>query len=230
MSQHYYVYILIDPSDMMPFYVGKGTKQRWKKHFKETKETTENMLKWCKIQSIRNKNLEPLIEFDFRTNNEMEAYDYEALLIKIYGRKHIDINGILTNRCSDNRPPNQKGRPKSDNQKYKMSQSRKRFFLEHPEAIENLRNKSKNKTKEFRENSRQRLLDRPMNDGIPENNPRALDWIFIDPTGKKYKVKGRREHFCIEHNLSLSTFVKTEKTGIQPTSGKNVGWILSKAS
>lgn len=57
----YFVYSLVDPETNLPFYIGKGTGDRPKHHLYETKENTSNYLKWCKIQSIRSKGLEPLI-------------------------------------------------------------------------------------------------------------------------------------------------------------------------
>jgi hypothetical protein len=101
----YYVYTYTAPEQTHPFYIGKGCGNRKERHLKETKENTGNYLKWCKIQSILTAGNIPIINIVFETDNETEAYEYEAKLIKKYGRKHIDENGILTNRCLDNRPP-----------------------------------------------------------------------------------------------------------------------------
>lgn len=104
----YYVYIYFDPRNNQPFYVGKGKDYRYLKHLKETKENTENYKKWSYIQGLRNKGLEPLIKKIQENISELNAYDIETNLIKKYGRKDIDKNGILTNICIDNRPPNTK--------------------------------------------------------------------------------------------------------------------------
>ena len=101
----YYVYIYQDPNDSRPFYVGKGSNDRMYAHLKETKENTSNYLKWCKIQSIKNRGEEPIISVVYETTDEESAYNFEATLISKYGRKGLDENGILTNRCNDNRPP-----------------------------------------------------------------------------------------------------------------------------
>ena len=100
----YYIYSYRDPQKQLPFYIGKGSGNRKLRHLKETKETTENYLKWCKIQSILNRGEEPLIEIMFETNSEQEAYDKEAELIAKYGRIDFEENGCLTNRCLDARP------------------------------------------------------------------------------------------------------------------------------
>jgi hypothetical protein len=99
------VYILFDPRSNKPFYVGKGKGNRAKSHLKETKETTINIRKYNKIQSILKENLEPEIVY-YKTNlSESDAYEIESMLIKQYGRKDYDKKGILLNICEDNRPP-----------------------------------------------------------------------------------------------------------------------------
>lgn len=102
----YYVYILIDPRTKIPFYVGKGQKTRSVSHFKETKETTINLRKFNKIQSILELGLQPIVEYCVTDiKDEETAYDIETALIKKYGRKGYDENGILLNICESNRPP-----------------------------------------------------------------------------------------------------------------------------
>ena len=100
----YYVYVYCDPATGEPFYVGKGTGNRYTKHLTETKESTENYLKWCKFESLRNRGVDPIVEFVFRSDDEGAAYAEEARLIQHYGRRAFG-EGPLTNLCIDNRPP-----------------------------------------------------------------------------------------------------------------------------
>ena len=102
---NYYVYMLIDPRTNEPFYVGKGKRNRAKSHLKETIETTINIRKYNKIQSILKNGLEPKIVYHAIELTEVDAYNVEAELIKQYGRKEYDTHGILLNICEDNRPP-----------------------------------------------------------------------------------------------------------------------------
>ena len=102
---NYYVYMLIDPRTNKPFYVGKGKGNRAKFHLKETLETTINIRKYNKIQSILKNGLEPKIMYHAIELTEVDAYNTEASLIKQYGRKGYDTHGILLNICEDNRPP-----------------------------------------------------------------------------------------------------------------------------
>lgn len=110
----YYVYQLVDPRTNTPFYIGKGTGNRAKSHLKDTPDT-RNVYKENKIAAIRHAGLEPVIEYVAENIiDEQLAYTIESTLIKQYGRKGYDEVGILTNICSDNRPPNHKGKTYED--------------------------------------------------------------------------------------------------------------------
>lgn len=105
----YYVYGLIDPRTSLPFYVGKGEGNRWRVHLQETINTTENRKKFAFIQGLRNKGLEPkMIKYCERLEEE-RAYNLEEELIKLYGRRDIDVGGVLTNICESSRPPSHRG-------------------------------------------------------------------------------------------------------------------------
>lgn len=101
----YYVYQYVDPQTNLPFYIGKGTKNRMYIHLKETYETTENKLKYAYIQGLKNKGIVPIIEKISDNMSEADAYTMETSLIARYGRIGIEPEGILTNRCEDSRPP-----------------------------------------------------------------------------------------------------------------------------
>lgn len=108
MENKFYVYRLTDPRTNLPFYIGKGCDYRCYKHLTETAENTENYKKYCYIQGLRNKGYEPIVEKIKEHMSESDAYDLETELIQQYGRIDIDLNGILTNICLDNRPPRTK--------------------------------------------------------------------------------------------------------------------------
>lgn len=100
----YYVYIYKDPITNDPFYVGKGKGDRYKAHLYETKENYKNKRKYNKIKSLKEQNLQPIIDFHSYYDNEDDAYDAEETLIKKYGRIDFDENGILTNIAINSKP------------------------------------------------------------------------------------------------------------------------------
>lgn len=130
----FYVYEYVDPRTNLPFYIGKGKGNRYLKHLNETYENTENKKKYAHITGLRNKGLEPIIN-KIKTNlSETDAYDLETELIKKYGRRDLDPDGILTNICEDNRPPRLVGKhnpcfgkKKTDEQLVKLREARKKL-------------------------------------------------------------------------------------------------------
>ena len=71
-ERRFYVYTVIGPITWLLFYVGKGIGRRKFKHLKETKENTENYMKYHHIKGLRNKGFEPWVitYTDNLTNNE----------------------------------------------------------------------------------------------------------------------------------------------------------------
>lgn len=113
LSKEYYVYIYYDVRpghEGAPFYVGKGTKLRYKRHLFETYRTTENKKKYAIINAIQKQGLTPNIKIYANNLTEQQAYEIEEQLITQYGRRDIDADGVLTNICESKRPPNNKGK------------------------------------------------------------------------------------------------------------------------
>jgi hypothetical protein len=94
MSNHYYVYHLIDPRTNLPFYVGKGKDNRAWSHLTET-FCKSNPDKSYQIIEIRKDNYELIVTILQSNLGEQEAFDLEEFEIRKYGRR-ID-GGILTN-------------------------------------------------------------------------------------------------------------------------------------
>lgn len=103
----YYVYELKDPKSNIVFYVGKGKGKRASYHTTRNKKGfyTENRYKDNVIRQILLTGLDPIIEYVFYSPNEEEAYTFEEALIKKYGRRLFEDNGILTNICESSNPP-----------------------------------------------------------------------------------------------------------------------------
>lgn len=93
----FYVYALIDLRTNLPFYIGKGNRNRYSRHFNETKETTSNIQKFNKIQYLKSIGYEVPVVKLYENLDEETAYYIEEFFIWKYGRKNLDENGILTN-------------------------------------------------------------------------------------------------------------------------------------
>jgi hypothetical protein len=87
----HYVYMLLDPRDGRPFYVGKGIDGRCLDHFEEKSEGQ----KVAKINEIKAAGLEPHVEIiRHGLGSDQEAFAVEAAVIDVLGIS------LLTNRQS----------------------------------------------------------------------------------------------------------------------------------
>ena len=96
-------------------YVGKGTKNRYLYHLKNT-DRVDNIIFKNKINYIKSINMKPYIVLINYTEVENYAYDNETeLILKIGSFLIEDIkNGHLLNICLYNRPPSLKGKTYKD--------------------------------------------------------------------------------------------------------------------
>lgn len=120
----FYVYVYSDPTTNTPFYVGKGKGDRAYKHLRETKENTENYLKYCKIKSLLNRGILPKIDIVFESDDEQLCLDKELELIIEYGRK-VD-GGLLTNMVTTHSDflQHQARKPRDDQYRQNMSEAK----------------------------------------------------------------------------------------------------------
>ena len=94
----YYVYVLIDPRNDQPFYVGKGKGDRVLQHYYEWDlNRTSNRHKTRKIKKLQKLGYEPQYEIVFESSDEQTVLDEEKRLIQKWGRYKLDEGGILTN-------------------------------------------------------------------------------------------------------------------------------------
>ena len=84
----YYVYALIDPFDKKIFYVGKASgNNRAFNHLKKSKQESK---KSKRIEDIRARKLEPIIEIlRYGLASEQQAFDVEAAVIDTIGLENL---------------------------------------------------------------------------------------------------------------------------------------------
>ena len=105
----FYLYIYLDPRktgkfnydkykfNYEPFYVGKGKGDRIYQHLNE--KGSNNKLKFNKIQKIKRKGLEPIIQKLYEDGFEKDVFEKEIELIKLIGRYDLGLGPLcnLTN-------------------------------------------------------------------------------------------------------------------------------------
>lgn len=110
MKNKYYVYILINPIDNTPFYVGKGKGARYKHHEKEIDKHFEYFslrnnqpekllsLKLKVLYDLREMNHSPKVDL-IENLSELDSYLLEQCFIAWFGRR-LCGNGVLANVLS----------------------------------------------------------------------------------------------------------------------------------
>jgi hypothetical protein len=94
----YYVYVLIDPRNNQPFYVGKGKDKRVEAHYYNWEsDRMVNPYKARKINKLKELGYEPKYKIVFENSNVNLVYEEEKRLIAKWGRYRYDKGGILTN-------------------------------------------------------------------------------------------------------------------------------------
>ena len=220
----FYVYELIDPRVNLPFYVGKGKDDRVYFHLSEkTRAKSDNERKFNKIQKIRKEGYEPEVKIVEYFENENDAYFYEEVLIKKYGRIRYDEGGILTNICESSRPPNLKGRtyqeiygdkwedqiekrrnlqlsvggygPKKHTEETKKKISEKVAGKNNPSYGVPC---SEERKRKISEKAKERFI-------AGFKSPSAKTWRIVSPENKEYIITGALKEFCKSQNISYAT-------------------------
>jgi len=143
MIKEFYIYLYLDPTKpgkytynelnfsllYEPFYVGKGSGYRLKKHLCESNRNKKG-LKNNKINKILNNNLEPIIIKLFENLDENTAFELEIKLIEIIGRRDLK-QGPLCNLT--NGGEGESGHILSEEHKERIRQSLLKLNLSPPQ-------------------------------------------------------------------------------------------------
>lgn len=88
---HFFTYMLIDPRNSLPFYVGKGQRRRIEHHFREARTTTKNTPKLQKIRKIESLGLSVIVRKVEDNVSDADAQDFEKLIIAEARAKGIQL-------------------------------------------------------------------------------------------------------------------------------------------
>jgi hypothetical protein len=84
-ASRFFVYVFCDPRTMAPIYIGKGTGKRISDHLRRYQ--TEDTMFYRKLRKMASQGIKPYIYKVVEGVNEETAYEWEAWLIKHFGRK-----------------------------------------------------------------------------------------------------------------------------------------------
>lgn len=263
LEKKYYVYEYIDPNTNKPFYIGKGKGDRFLHHIKRLRDT-DNPHKTNKIKKLLHEGTPPIINIIQSGLTESEAFNLENVLIIKLGRVNIKT-GILLNLSDGGE--GQSGWIPNDNYRKKMSNSVKgdkngMFGKKHTEETkEKIKQKALGRkvSKEQKEKISQRYkgeknpfygkkhkketidLIRNKKKGrfTGENNFTSKTFIFTDPNGNEFVVKGNFDNFCKKNNLSIAKMKRNINNGFIQEPKKNahamtdesrncIGWQIKK--
>lgn len=118
-TRKYYVYVWYYVEDEKVFYVGKGTKYRYRSRKRDNPKLVE-IINSCNCDS-------KIIESGL---NEFEAFELEKKLISLYKSEGHPLINILS---GGHKPPNHSGSVRSEETLIKMSEGMKKFHELHPE-------------------------------------------------------------------------------------------------
>lgn len=116
---HFYTYILSDPRNGLPFYVGKGKGDRYAHHLSEALSYRNNSHKCNVIRKILSSGLEPITNIVESGISESAAFEFEEFLIQEIGRSDLG-RGSLTNKTNGGEGAS--GAIRSDAMKRKLSE------------------------------------------------------------------------------------------------------------
>jgi hypothetical protein len=133
-----YAYIYVDPVTNIPFYAGKGSRDRATSHMAPSAKTNKALA--GKLRKLKALGLKPIIS-KIKVSTHEAAFAIEKFLVALFGKK-FDKTGSLFNLSDGGDGPNNLIRSEEANRK--TSATLKKFYKTHshfqtPEAIEKMK-------------------------------------------------------------------------------------------
>jgi hypothetical protein len=259
MRADYYTYVYCDPRKKgsftygeytfteEPFYVGKGTLDRWRMHTWPSKLKKERNPKAHKIRKILREGLKPSVVFPLENATEPEALAKEIELIRLIGRADLQLGPLANLTDGGDSPtlnmspsilrenakrlrehPTFTGRKHLEETRKKISESRLGIEAWNKGKGEYLSNDARNRTKAGqrvwldkgnRTEFSAEAREKIRASKLGGNNPMAVAWVVTcNKTGETFRFTGGLKRFFIERG-----------TTIDRVKGKNPdGWEFRK--
>lgn len=215
--QTYYVYAYKHPSTNVPFYIGKGHAERAMFHSRYAASNffKNKHFKHTILKIRRELSREPVVELLADNLTEADALALEIELIKQYGRKLIDPNGVLCNLTLG-------GDGVSG---YKHTEESKRKMRENKVMTDELREKyrqasigrvtseeTKEKLRACRHTDATKMIISKKLTGLVRSDEfksnaslkTSATWLITFPDGHQETVKNRKA-FCKMQGIPVST-------------------------
>lgn len=194
---NYYVYQYINPLTKQPYYIGKGKDNRCYIHL-NLKSTFNKRFNGYNKKLI-SQGIQPIIIKIKENMTEKDAYNLEEKLIKKYGRKGIDDNGILLNILQESKAPNRQGKKHKQKSIIKMRRQRQNI---------NAHFYGKKHTNETKEKIRQYNLGR--HHKKESKNKLSKEWLIITPSNENIHIKNLND-YCKKNRLHSSNMYDIAK-------------------
>jgi hypothetical protein len=223
-----YVYVYINPITNLPFYVGEGQVNRAKTHWSKilNGKVTHNRALTEELRTLLVAGKEPIIHMA-QVKTKDEGLIAEEHLIRIYGRRGKEPNGILCNRCSvgsDNTGTGHFSRTRSTETRAKIAAG----HLGKPKPKHTVEHNAKIATalsgKIFSETHRANLSASLI--GLTHKYTPRSKFTLKNPAGETIIVHGSLDAFCQQYGLNRKSLYDTLKRNLPIRIGKNAGWQL----
>lgn len=236
---NFYVYCYKHPTTLLPFYIGKGSRDRATFHLRLIScNLHKNKYFSNTVKKLKSEGLEPIVEIIENNLQEADAYALEAKLVEQYGRKLYDENGILCNLTKGGIGLN--GYKHSNEAKAKIKASKQNLS---DETLKNMSNaqlgkKHSQQTKDKMSDAKRGVpksethkehlkgpkiikdkeaFSKAISNSLFGSQRRALWWKVASPSGEIFIIENLSK-FCKEHGFK--TFLKE----IPAAKGVAKGW------
>jgi len=148
MKEHY-VYVLVDPINRIPFYIGKGKKDRCYAHLKGYANYNQEKLNY--IKNIRLLGFEPVVYKFIENISNLDSLKYESYLIKYYKEFLTNKNSIPPDRTGHNLSVEHREKLRDKNLNKKLTEEHKKKI-----GLSNSHKPNYKENKEYIDNSTKR--------------------------------------------------------------------------